>query len=107
MNDLFKIKKVGIQNELYPPKLREILEDAPKNLYVLGNEKILSNDSISIVGSRHCTKYGEKIANDFAKELAQNEITIVSGMAEGIDSSSHLGAIEAGRKNYSGIRFRI
>ncbi len=92
-----KIKEINMENELYPRKLREI-EKSPKKLYVLGDEKALNTDSLSIIGSRCSSPYGEKIANTFAKRLAQNGITIVSGMAKGIDSQAHLGAIEAGGK---------
>lgn len=92
-----KIKEINIENDAYPSILREI-GNPPKKLYVLGNEKLLNTDSLSIVGSRCCTPSGAQIANSFAKQLAQNGITIVSGMAKGIDSKAHLGAIEAGGK---------
>lgn len=92
-----KIKEISIENGAYPDKLREI-DNPPKKLYVLGNEKILQTDSLSIIGSRCCTPYGAEIANIFAKQLAENGITIVSGMAKGIDSQAHLGAIEVSGK---------
>lgn len=92
-----KIKEINIENELYPRKLRET-ENPPKKLYVLGDEKTLNTDSLSIIGSRCSTPYGDKIANTFANRLAKNGITIVSGMAKGIDSQAHIGAIEAGGK---------
>ena len=89
-----KIKEINIENELYPKKLRQT-KNPPKKLYVLGDEKILNTDSLSIIGSRCCTPYGAETAQTFAKKLANTGITIVSGMAKGIDSSAHIGAIEA------------
>ena len=89
-----EIEEINIENKLYPMRLREI-KNPPQKLYVIGDTKILNNESISIIGSRCCTPYGAETAKRFAKELAQNEITIVSGMAKGIDTESHLGAIEA------------
>lgn len=80
-------------HEHYPKKLLKI-KNAPSKLHVIGNEKLLNNKCIAIVGSRNCTPYGFKIAKQFAKELSQNDITIVSGLALGIDSAAHLGALE-------------
>lgn len=92
-----KIKKISIDNNLYPKNLRNV-ENPPKQLYVLGDETILNNQCLSIIGSRNCTKYGKKIAREFSTKIASQDITIVSGMAVGIDSEAHLGAIEVGGK---------
>lgn len=89
-----KIKEINIDDVLYPQNLLEI-QNPPKKLFVLGDEKILNNQSISIIGSRNCTTYGAKIAKSFANKLALNGVTIVSGMANGIDTYAHIGAIEA------------
>lgn len=88
-----KVKIINYEDELYPSSLRNI-DKPPQKLYVLGDEAILNNECISIVGSRNCTDYGADIAFNFADKLAQRGITIVSGMARGIDSKAHLGAIE-------------
>ena len=82
---------------MYLKQLSKI-DNPPKKLYVLGNLELLNTDSISIVGSRLCTSYGASIARTFSRELAKKGITIVSGMAKGIDSNAHLGAIEANGK---------
>lgn len=89
-----EVKEIEIENEFYPESLKNI-DKPPKKLYVLGDEKILNTQCLSIVGSRNCTEYGAEMARNFARDLAQIGITIVSGMARGIDSQAHLGAIEA------------
>jgi len=80
----------------YPSLLKEI-HDPPPLLYYQGNLKLLSNPSLSIVGSRKHTNYGQEVAFSFASKLAADcGLTIVSGMARGIDSWVHKGALEAG-----------
>lgn len=92
-----EVKEIYFDDELYPESLREI-DNPPSKLYVLGDEKILNNQCLSIVGSRNCTEYGAEMAKKFAFELAKIGITVVSGMARGIDSHAHLGAIEGNGK---------
>lgn len=86
--------KLEIDNLEYPDRLRKI-SNPPKQLYFKGNLELLKTPGIAIVGSRKCTKYGEKMAKLFAKELSLFGLTIISGMAEGIDSFAHIGSIEA------------
>ena len=85
--------KISIEDSIYPKQLRKI-KRPPKQLYLKGNIKLLETDGIAIIGSRECTKYGEKIAKKFSKELSLQGLTIISGMAEGIDSFAHIGSIE-------------
>lgn len=66
------------------------MQDAPKQLYVEGNCDLLLQDSIAIVGTRNLTDYGKKYASIFAKRIAKEGITIVSGMAVGIDTVAHI-----------------
>lgn len=81
---------------LYPSRLREI-SDPPLVLYMKGKLTFEELDhSIAIVGTRHPTHYGERLAKEFAIGLAKSGATIVSGMAIGIDSICHWGAIEGG-----------
>ena len=89
-----KIKRVKLGDINYPEKLMHIY-GKPQELYVLGNEKLLNEKSIAIVGCRNASEYGMKNAYKFAYELAKKGICIVSGFARGIDTYSHKGAIGA------------
>ena len=85
--------KITIEDNKYPEQLKKI-KNPPKQLYLKGNIKLLNVPGIAIIGSRECTKYGEKMAKKFAKELSMYGLTIISGMAKGIDSFAHIGSIE-------------
>lgn len=89
-----KIKILTIEDKEYPEILKTIY-DYPVSIYVKGNETILNNASIGIVGCRESSVYGEKVAQYFAYNLAKKSINIISGLAKGIDSQSHIGAIKA------------
>jgi DNA processing protein len=78
----------------YPQQLKNIYYP-PLILYILGNYKQVDEQSISIVGTRKCTDYGKSITNYFSTALAKQNITIVSGMARGVDSIAHKSAIKA------------
>jgi DNA processing protein len=87
---------VTIEDEGYPPLLREI-HDPPIALYVRGDLKQASvRPCIAVVGSRRCSTYGVNAAQSLSRDLATNGVTIVSGMARGIDAAAHRGALEAG-----------
>ena len=91
----YKVIKVNMNSKYYPERLRNI-EDPPKELYCLGNLELLNyKNNIAIIGSRNCSRYGERAAKDFAYNLAKEDICIVSGLARGIDSFSHIGALNA------------
>jgi DNA processing protein len=94
--DLLDKQKIGIityEDELYPQKLLNIY-DRPPFIYVLGS---LNKDdiNIAIVGSRMASTYGKYTTEKISRELALKGITVVSGMARGIDSAAHRGAIIA------------
>ncbi|MBQ6992192.1 MAG: DNA-processing protein DprA [Clostridia bacterium] len=84
---------IKTSHQCFPKELLKI-KNAPSKLHIIGNENLLNKKCIAIVGSRNCTAYGFKIAKQFAKELSQNDITVVSGLALGIDSAAHIGALE-------------
>lgn len=83
-----KIYEISEGDKLYPEKLLKI-KDRPNKIYAVGNVKLLKNKAVAIVGSRISTPYGEQYAAKFAKEIAQKGITIVSGLAKGIDTIAH------------------
>ena len=76
------------ENEEYPRSLLQI-ENPPKQIYVEGDSGLLKKDSIAIVGTRKCSKYGKECTQKFATLLAKEIITIVSGLALGIDTIAH------------------
>jgi DNA processing protein len=76
----------------YPPQLLEI-PDPPALLYVRGDTSLLTRRSLAIVGSRNATPQGEANAERFAKRFSDAGITIVSGLAVGIDAAAHRGAL--------------
>lgn len=88
------IKIITIEDKEYPKILKNIY-DYPISLYVKGNIKILNQISIGIIGCRDCSAYGKKVAQYFAYHLANKNINIISGLAKGIDSYAHIGAIKA------------
>jgi len=79
----------------YPPSLRE-LSDAPPILFIEGEFKPCDTLAVAIVGTRHATVYGRSQAEKIAYGLAKAGVTVISGMARGIDSAAHQGAIDAG-----------
>jgi DNA processing protein len=81
--------------EEYPPLLRQIY-DPPLLLFIRGNPALLRGDCLAVVGARNATDYGVTVAREFAARLAEAGLVIVSGMAKGIDSAAHLGALKAG-----------
>ncbi len=86
------IQFVGVSDILYPDKLR-VIHQPPVGIYVIGSIPDFTFPSVAIVGTRKCSVYGKDIAYLFARELSQNNVIIVSGMAEGIDSAAHRGAL--------------
>ena len=65
------------------------IKNPPKKIYVIGNIGLLKNKSIAIVGTRNNTEYGEKYTKEFANEISKKGITVVSGLAKGIDAIAH------------------
>lgn len=91
------MKILKIEDENYPEKLKNI-DNPPKQLYILGNEKILDSFGLAIIGCRQYSEYGKKVAKELSFKLAKQGINIISGMAKGIDSFSHMGCMVAGGK---------
>lgn len=78
----------------YPPLLAT-LDDAPPVLAVMGDPTLLRRKSVAIVGSRHASANGRRMAELLAADLVKNGLAVVSGLARGIDTAAHLGGIEA------------
>jgi DNA processing protein len=99
--EIENVRKVGgdilvLDDGVYPALLRETY-DPPVVLYVKGAwSECLELPCVAIVGSRRCSTYGQNAALMMSRELAQRGVTIVSGLARGIDASAHRGALEAG-----------
>lgn len=80
----------------YPERLREIF-DPPVLLWIRGNAELLAQPSIAVVGTRHPTPYGTGMAEMLSRDLAARGLVILSGMARGVDTAAHRGAIAAKR----------
>lgn len=88
-----KIELIKNTDKEFPQRLLNI-KDPPKELYIIGNKKLLSKTAIAIVGTRNCSKYGAEFAQEFAQEISKKDICIISGMALGIDTFAHNGALK-------------
>ncbi len=98
--EIERLEKAGVKaytwdDEAYPARLKEI-DDKPPVLYVRG--ELLPDDewAVAVVGTRRATPYGRQAAEHFASELAQHRVTVVSGLARGIDAVAHRTALAAG-----------
>jgi len=91
----YKAKAITIADEAYPAMLKEIY-DPPPLLYVRGSFAPQDEWSLAVVGTRYPTYYGREVTQQIAGALADNHITIVSGLAKGIDSVAHRAALDAG-----------
>jgi len=85
---------ISMHDPFYPPRLKEIY-DPPLVLYVRGNPEVLTQPGIAMVGTRHPTPYGSGMAERLGCDLAAQGLVIISGMARGVDTASHRGAISA------------
>jgi len=100
LEEFERVKKAGgdiliLDDGSYPDLLRQI-DDPPITLYVRGDwQACLEQPCVGVIGSRNCSTYGKNSAEMLSRELAARGITIVSGLARGIDTSAHRGALEA------------
>src|SRR6202158_5409259 len=85
---------ISLRDPEYPARLKEIY-DPPVILFVKGNVEVLAQPGIAMVGTRHPTPYGSGMAERLSTDLAPRGLVIISGMARGIDTASHRGAIAA------------
>ena len=93
---------ITLYDEMYPPLLKEI-NNPPILLYVKGELHAADNKSIALVGSRQSTEEGLRLSHKLSYALAKHGVTVVSGLARGIDESAHRGALEAGGRTLAVI----
>lgn len=86
------LQAVTLLDDEYPTNLKTIF-DPPPVLYYRGELKATDELAVGIVGARRATPYGREVALKFARELARSGITVVSGLARGVDSAAHRGAL--------------
>lgn len=79
----------------YPTTLAAIY-DPPQTLWIRGHADALCTPCVAIVGSRAASPYAREVARSLAADLARRNVAVVSGMARGVDSAAHLGALDAG-----------
>jgi DNA processing protein len=95
-----KIQTQGIhvrtwEDDNYPQKLSEI-DNAPPVLYLRGTIDLQDEWAVAVVGTRRITPYGRQVTEELATFLAQNGVTVVSGLARGVDAAAHQAALRAG-----------
>ncbi len=86
------IGKITIKDSIYPLSLKRI-KNPPEELHYRGDLSLLEGKNIALVGSRRTTAYGRGISQRLAEELGKNRITVVSGLAMGVDACAHQGAL--------------
>ncbi len=86
---------ISIQDPRYPPRLRQIF-DPPITLFAIGRTELMPTPSIGVVGTRSPTPYGMAAAERLSADLSRAGLTIVSGMARGIDAAAHQAALKEG-----------
>lgn len=95
---MLEIKKLALVSKDYPEKLKQ-LPQPPKQVFVAGElAPLLENPCVAIVGSRKVSRYGREITERFASELARQGVTIISGLALGVDSIAHQACLDTGGK---------
>jgi DNA processing protein len=106
-DQLKRLNKLGgrivtVWDKEYPDLLRKIY-DPPAFLFVLGRFKELDSRAIALVGTRHPTSYGHSVAENITRDLAKQFITLVSGLARGIDTIVHATALKSGTRTIAVI----
>lgn len=86
---------LSVSDDQYPARLKKIF-DPPPLLWMRGSLTAQDDPAIAVVGTRDASKYGKRIAYRLARDLAQRGITVISGLAYGIDTAAHTGAVEGG-----------
>lgn len=90
-----RVLLISYLEENYPKPLLQLI-DFPLLLYVKGNLTAADSRGLALIGTRNATLYGKQMAVKIAKELGEQGVTVISGLARGIDTAAHLGALEGG-----------
>lgn len=93
------IKFISFLNTKYPEELKSI-SDPPIALFYKG-ELEQNSINVAVVGTRRCSSYGKKVAEELSEFLSNNGVIVISGLAYGIDSSAHIGALKGSGKTYA------
>ena len=91
----YRVRVLTWNDDAYPPRLKEIYDNPPV-LYIRGSLAPEDEWSIAVGGTRRATIYGRQVCEQIAGDLARNGITIISGLAKGVDSVAHRAALDAG-----------
>ena len=94
------VKVYTWEDEIYPKRLKEI-DQPPPVLFVKGTINVEDDWAVSVVGTRKVTPYGRQVAAEIARYLAENGITVVSGLARGVDAIAHQTALQAGGRTFA------
>lgn len=94
---MFTITELSLSHPHYPPLLKHLAQ-VPEPLYYVGDVNVLTTPSVAIVGSRSMTRYGQQVCEQLVRDLVQHGLTIVSGLATGIDAIAHRTALQTGGK---------
>lgn len=94
----YKVTVLTQKDEAYPSRLKEIY-DSPPVLYIRGRFAPEDDWSLAVVGTRRPTYYGREVTEQIVGDLARNRITIVSGLAKGIDATAHRAALDSGGRS--------
>jgi DNA processing protein len=99
-DELAKVAKAGLKLVCWEspdyPSLLQRIDQPPPLLYVCGNLQVIDELAVAIVGTRNPTSYGKEVARHLTTDLTRNKVTIVSGLALGIDGIAHQAALDAG-----------
>lgn len=91
-----RVRVITLKDKDYPSQLKDLL-NAPPVLYIAGTLKPEEDRfALAIVGTRKVTAYGRQVTEQFAQELAKGQVTVVSGLAHGVDTVAHTAALDAG-----------
>ena len=93
-------REISINDPDYPKKLK-MIKNPPETLYVLGNLPDENKKSVAISGNRASSDYSNSLSNTIAKQLAKNDVQIISGLSMGVSTAAHLGALEVNKPNFA------